>query len=159
MRASWDETWMKVAFALSLRAKCTNRQVGAVIVDANNRPISVGYNGEPAGYRHTGWQSCSAFCKRSVKNEGDRDGSYRNCVSVHAEANALIFADRALYSGGTIYVTNPCCWDCAKLVANSGISRVVFAAGKVDDHADWSHTVEFLKTCSIQVDILEEEKE
>lgn len=155
MRATWDETWMQVATAMSLRAKCTNRQVGAVIVDANNRPISVGYNGAPAGFQSG--ESCADFCPRS--GSVNRSSDYSNCVSVHAEANALIFADRALYKGGSIYVTNPCCWDCSKLVANSGIARVVFKASAVDQNAGWQTSVALLRSCGLQVEVLNQVEE
>jgi dCMP deaminase len=79
---------------------------------------------------------------------------------VHAEANALIFADRRNYQGGTIYVTNPCCWDCSKLVANSGLSRVVFKVSERDVHADWRTSVKFIRDCGLVVDYqLEKEME
>lgn len=150
MRASWDETWMKVADAMAARSKCTNRRVGSVVVDAENRPISVGYNGAPAGFKTE--ESCATFCPRSRLNDGDRGGSYENCTSVHAEANALLFADRHQYRGGTIYVTNPCCWDCAKLVANSGVARVVFRVSDQDAHADIETPTKFMEACGLQVD-------
>lgn len=156
MRATWDETWIRVAHAMSLRAKCTNRKVGAVIVDCDNRPIAVGYNGAPAGYREAEWNTCKDFCPRSKDNGGVRSGSYENCTSVHAEANALIFADRALYRGGTIYVTNPCCWECSKLVANSGIARVVFKVSDEDSHADILRSIDFLEACGLVVTIWKE---
>lgn len=152
MRASWDETWMSVANAMAGRSGCTNRQVGAVIVDPMNRPVSVGYNGPPAGLQAFG--SCSAYCPRSIENQGDRGASYDNCTSVHAEANALLFADRRDYRGGTIYVTNPCCWDCAKLVANSGVSRVVFRISQEDSHADVETPAQFLEACGLRVDFI-----
>lgn len=157
MRPTWDETWIKTAIVISERSKCTNRKVGAVIVDKNNRPISMGYNGAPAGLKVG--TSCSEFCPRSLGKE--RGSSYANCVSVHAEANALLFADRSSYLGGTIYVTNPCCWECAKMVANSGISRVVVRQSDVDSHADVQTPIEFLKSCGLQVEVwtvLKEEK-
>lgn len=150
MRATWDETWMAVAEAIAGRSACTNRQVGAVIVDPNNRPVSTGYNGAPAGYTSIG--TCEAFCPRS--RSADRGASYDNCVSVHAEANALLFADRHAYIGGTIYVTNPCCWDCAKLVANSGVVRVVVRVSAADSHADIETPIKFLESCGIQVDTI-----
>jgi len=149
VRASWDETWLKVAVSLSQRSACTNRQVGAVVVDANNRPVSVGYNGSPSGLPTTG--SCANFCHRSGSE--NRGGQYGNCVSVHAEANALIFADRRHYEGGTIYVTNPCCWDCSKLIANSGLVRVVMMAGEQDAHADWRRCVDFIRACGLSVEV------
>jgi deoxycytidylate deaminase len=150
MRSSWDETWLNVAKAMAGRSKCVNRQVGAVIVDPNNRPVSVGYNGEPAGLQTSG--GCDSYCPRGSTG-AVRDFSYANCVSVHAEANALIFADRHSYQGGTIYITNPCCWDCSKLVANSGLKRVVFFNSEVDNHANIETPTKFLEACGLQVDI------
>lgn len=154
MRQSWDETWMRVADSIAGRSKCTNRQVGAVVVDQSNRPVSVGYNGSPAGYKAA--SSCAAFCPRSKEANPyvDRSSSYANCVSVHAEANALLFADRRDYAGGTIYVTNPCCWECSKLVANSGVSRVVFRSGPEDAHADIDTPTKFLEACGLQVVVI-----
>ena len=157
MRASWEETWMRIAEAMAGRSACTNRQVGAVIVDPNNRPVSVGYNGSPAGFKSQPGQSCASFCPRS--NSSRRGDSYENCVSVHAEANALIFADRRDYQGGTIFVTNPCCWDCAKLVANSGLAQVVLKIRSVDSHADYDRAIEFLRACGLQVIIYQERGE
>ncbi len=151
MRASWDETWLQVAVAMGRRSACTNRMVGAVIVDSGNRPISVGYNGAPAGF--AGSSSCADFCPRS--NSVNRGSSYSNCVSVHAEANALLFADKSLIRGGTVYVTNPCCWECAKLIANSGIKRVVVRKSAVDDHADVLTPIEFLNSCGLEVEVIE----
>lgn len=159
-RATWDETWMKVADSIAGRSKCTNRQVGAVIVDQSNRPIAMGYNGEPAGFkpvltmRAVLSSTCSGYCPRSKDCGGDRSDSYDNCVSVHAEANALIFADRSQYQGGTIYVTNPCCWDCAKLVSNSGIARVVIRISDADAHADYKTPIKFMQSCGLLVDLV-----
>ncbi len=161
-RPTWDETWMAIATTMSKRSQCTNRQVGCVIVTAQNRPMAVGYNGPPANYNtptvggyvlglikeETG---CDAFCERGGSN--DRGPSYSNCVSVHAEANALLFADRRDYEGGTIYVTNPCCWDCAKLVSNSGVARIVIQMSEKDEHYDNNTSIEFIRSCGIQVDV------
>ena len=153
MRANWNQTWIEVANTLAKRSKCINRQVGAVIVDQNNRPVAVGYNGPPANYPAAG--SCEKFCERGGSK--DRPGSYANCVSVHAEANALLFADRRLFESATIYVTNPCCFDCAKLIANSGITKVIMQVSKVDEHATWDHVIEYMKMCKIETQIYERE--
>lgn len=162
---------MAIAVAMSKRSKCVNRQVGAVIVTKENRPMAVGYNGPPANWKdakeetktiHFGSSyteestntktTCSDFCPRGGSH--DRGTSYSNCVSVHAEANALLFADRRDYEGGTIYVTNPCCWDCAKLVGNSGVSRVVVQVSEVDEHYDNDASLNFIRSCGIQVDTI-----
>ena len=165
-RPNWDETWMAVATNMSKRSKCVNRQVGAVIVTKENRPMAVGYNGPPANFKtgqsivHFGNQQssattnngCDGFCPRG--GSSDRGTSYSNCVSVHAEANALLFADRRDYEGGTIYVTNPCCWDCAKLVSNSGVARVVVKVSEVDSHYDNDASLNFIRECGIVVDTI-----
>jgi dCMP deaminase len=152
VRSSWDETWMNVADAIAARSRCVNRQVGAVIVTRENRPMAVGYNGPPANLFVTG-EYCDSFCPRG--GSVNRGASYSNCVSVHAEVNALLFADRRDYEGGTIYVTSPPCWDCAKVVANSGVSRVVLRVSGVDGHYDNDVSIDFIRSCGIVVDVVE----
>lgn len=153
-RASWDETWSNVAEALGRRSACVNRRVGAFIVDKNNRPVSGGYNGSPANYKDSNDAvSCASYCPRA--GSSNRMVTYENCVAVHAEANALLFADRSSYAGGTIYVTNPCCWECTRLIANSGLSRVVFYYSAEDSHDDWQSRIGFLNSCGIVVDMKE----
>ena len=158
MRATWDKTWMSVAEAMAARSKCVNRKVGAVIINDSNRPVSVGYNGAPAGHKpSTLGPVCAGVCPRG--GSSTRGDSYANCVSVHAEANALIFADRRHYEGGTIYVTNPCCWDCAKLIANSGIVRVVIRISDDDAHADYQTPIRFLSECGVIVTPLQHDSQ
>jgi dCMP deaminase len=152
-----------MAETIARRSTCVNRQVGCMIVDKNNRPISAGYNGPPAGFdsrinissrQMRDGDDCSSYCPRSGTSE--RGLSYDNCVSVHAEMNALMFSDRRDYYGGTMYVTSPCCYSCAKAVANSGVSRVVVRLGSKDAHADNSKGVEFLESCGIRVTTITE---
>lgn len=156
-RQSWDETWMAMAKVISKRSTCTNRQVGCMIVDRNNRPISSGYNGPPAGFTRlpvTDTGDCSTYCPRSRASERGLD--YGNCVSVHAEMNALMFSDRRDYFGGSMYVTSPCCYDCAKAVANSGIKRVVVVLSEKDSHADNEKGIAFLNECGIETTTITE---
>lgn len=155
MRQTWDKTWLQIANTLATRSRCTNRQVGAVIVDENNRPIAVGYNGPPANFVAT--ESCKQFCPRSQSQ--NRTESYDNCVSVHAEANALLFADRRLFKAATMYVTNPCCFNCSKLIANSGITRVVMQVSEIDAHASWDKTLELFKSCQITTEIIKKDND
>jgi len=148
LRSSWDETWIRVATAMSYRSQCTNRRVGAVIISKTNRCVAVGYNGQPKGLNYLPLRGdCSDFCERSG---GERGQSYENCVAIHAEANALLFADRSTYEGGTIYVTHPPCWECAKLIANSGLDRCVALIGKQDAHYDNDKSKRLLEECGIE---------
>lgn len=151
-RPSWDETWMSVAESMASRSRCVNRQVGCVIVTEENRPMAVGYNGPPANFETKPGDSCSGFCERGATKE--RGATYSNCVSVHAEANALLFADRRDYAGGTMYVTNPCCWDCAKLVANSGVKTLVVKQSERDAHYDNDTSLDFIRSCGITVKVI-----
>jgi deoxycytidylate deaminase len=96
--------------------------------------------------------NCGDFCPRG--GSIDRGSSYSNCVSVHAEANALLFADRRDYAGGTMYVTNPCCWDCAKLVANSGVKCLVIKQSEQDEHYDNDTSLNFIRSCEIEVRVV-----
>lgn len=154
-RPNWDETWMAVAESMAARSRCVNRQVGAVIVTDENRPMAVGYNGPPANWSGaTSGTDCSEFCPRGGAIAGERTTSYSNCVSVHAEANALLFADRRDYAGGTMYVTNPCCWDCAKLVANSGVDTLVVKLSERDAHYDNDTSLNFIRSCGIIVKVI-----
>lgn len=85
---------------------------------------------------------------------GGDDASYANCPSLHAEANALSVCDRVQRELGTIYVTSIPCMDCAKLIANSGLTRLVYRLtprGKArEDRLDES-PLAFLANCGIKV--------
>jgi dCMP deaminase len=149
-RPNWDETWLAVALVLSERSVCTRAQVGAVIVDKQNRVVSTGYNGQPAGMDPR--ESCYQWCPRSHKQDYEIESNYADCFSIHAEMNALTYGDRSRYEGGTLYVTSTCCWDCGKVVGNSGIKRVVMLVDKNDKHREPDATLDLLAhVCNIEV--------
>jgi len=114
IRASWDEYFMNIAREVATRATCDRKHVGAVIV-RDRSILATGYNGSIRGLGH-------------CDDEGHlmEDG---HCVrTVHAEANAIVQAAKngMGIDGATIYVTASPCWGCFRLIANSGIVRVVF---------------------------------
>ena len=154
MRPSVDEVWMEVAIAISRRSRCSKAQVGAVVVSAEGRVESTGYNGPPAGLlvleEQFSGAGCARFCERA--RTGDQSKSYGiSCPSVHAEANALLYTDRSRIEGGTIYASRSCCADCAKLIANSGIKRVVMRVLPEDAHRDPNEIAQFLQACGLVV--------
>ena len=158
-RPSWDETWMAVADAVALRSPCARRRIGAVIVDPTNRPISTGYNGPPAGFVREADSDCRSWCSRA-QTDAQPSQTYEGCPSIHAEANALLFADRRDFKGGTLYVTSAPCWDCGKLISNSGIKRVVTRLDeKKDAHRDPHKTLQFLDDCGLEFTIWENERQ
>ncbi|HEX2960137.1 MAG TPA: dCMP deaminase family protein [Chitinispirillaceae bacterium] len=113
-RASWDEYFMRIALQAATRATCDRKHVGAVIV-RDKTILSTGYNGSIRGLPH-----CD-----DVGHMMDNG----HCVAtVHAEANAIIQAAKngTAINGADIYVTASPCWNCFKLIVNSGIKRIVF---------------------------------
>lgn len=60
-RPTWDVTWIKVAQTIAMRSLCSRALVGAVIIDSRNRPVSMGYNGPPSGFKHKN-NMCSNWC-------------------------------------------------------------------------------------------------
>lgn len=103
---------MRLAYLAATRATCERKHVGAVIVSPDHRVVATGYNGAPSGA-----PSCDDVGHQIV------DG---HCVrTIHSEANAISYAGR-FSIGCTIYGTASPCYDCAKLIVNAGISRVVY---------------------------------
>ena len=113
-RAGWDEYFMNIAAVVSSRSTCDRKFVGAVIV-RDKTILSTGYNGSIRKLDH-----CSQI-GHMIEND--------HCVAtIHAEANAIIQAAKngVCIDGGTIYTTASPCWNCFKLIANAGITRICF---------------------------------
>ncbi len=144
---------MQVADAISRRSRCSRAQIGAVVVSKDQRISSTGYNG-PASLFPTE-DECMAWCPRA-QGLTVLDNTYDSCPSIHAEANALLYVDRSRVEGGTIYITDAACYQCAKLISNSGITRVVMRIGTRAAHRLPDATVEYFKKCNIDVVITED---
>jgi len=145
-RQSWDEYFLGLAAAAATRSNCARRRVGAVIT-RNRRIQSTGYNGPPSGYGH-----CDAGACPRAGTDAAMCEPYDNCVAIHAEANALLFATPEEREGATLYCTAAPCFACAKLVANSGIAEIVAAGGRYDG---WESTRRFLQDCNVRVRVLD----
>ena len=114
-RISRDHMLMETAHVISHRGTCERSQVG-VVISKDSRIISTGYVGSPAGAAHCYEVGCEI-------------GSHGGCVrTVHAEANAIAFSARSgvATQGGVLYCTLSPCRECAKLIINAGIERVVY---------------------------------
>lgn len=148
IRPSWDETRMVMAQAIAQRSLCTRQKVGAIVTDPKGGFVGEGYNGPPAGYQH-GNQPCNIWCKRSSTLAPTPD--YTDCYTIHAETNALLTSDYSRRIGGSIYVTSHVCWGCAKMIANSGVARVVVEASRPDLHRDPMASYAFLQECGLEV--------
>ena len=107
-----DKRYLRMARIWAENSYCQRRQVGALIVK-DKMIISDGYNGTPSGFENV--------CE-------DEQGVTKPYV-LHAEANAITKIARSGNNsdGATLYVTDSPCIECAKLIIQSGISRVVYA--------------------------------
>lgn len=146
----WDDTWLEVAQVMSRRSLCTRAQVGVVIVSSENRIVSTGYNGPPAAFDHRD-EPCSNWCERGG---GGEVGA--NCPASHAEQNAFMAADRSAWQSGTLYVTGHVCAECTKLIANSGLARIVVQHDGVDrSYRNPDANYKFIRSMGIGVEIFE----
>lgn len=151
-RASWTDTWMRVAAVVSQRSPCEGRQVGAVITDIDNRIIATGYNAFPRGFcdeTYNHFRSCGKFCER--KATGDRGIGYGNCQAVHAELNALLRTSYDQRRHGSLYVTSVPCYDCCKILANSGIEKIFYYDNPADSHYDATKGLTLLRDILVTV--------
>lgn len=107
-----DRRYLRMARIWAENSYCRRRQVGAIIVK-DKMIISDGYNGTPVGFENV------------CENE---DGLTKPYV-LHAEANAITKVARSNNSseGATMYITASPCLECAKLIIQSGMRRVVFS--------------------------------
>lgn len=118
---SWDEYFMGVALLAAERSKDPSTQVGACIVDADNRIVSTGYNGFPYG--------CSDDEYPWSREGGDAADTKYGYV-VHAELNAILNARGRNVAGTRLYVALFPCNECAKAIIQAGIREVVYLSDK-----------------------------
>ena len=106
-----DKRYLQMARIWASNSYCIRRQVGALLVK-DKMIISDGYNGTPAGFEN------------ECEDEHDNTKSY----VLHAEANAITKVAKSNNSseGSTLYITTSPCVECAKLIIQSGIVRVVY---------------------------------
>ncbi len=133
-----DKRYLRMASIWSENSYCKRRQVGALIVK-NKMIISDGYNGTPSGFENV--------C------EDENNVTYPYVL--HAEANAITKIARSNNNseGATLYVTDSPCIECAKLIIQAGIKRVVYSRQyRLDDG------LQLLKKAGIEVMFLDIEK-
>lgn len=111
MMTKFDDRYLRMALIWSENSYCTRRKVGCLVVK-DKMIISDGYNGTPAGFEN--------ICE-------DENGVTKAYV-LHAEANAITKLARSGNNsdGATIYCTDSPCIECAKLIIQAGIKRVVY---------------------------------
>lgn len=116
----WDEYFMGIALLSTMRSKDPNTSVGCCIVSADNKILSVGYNGMPMG--------CSDD-EYPWEREGDPlDTKY--IYVCHAELNAILNYTGGNLRGSKVYTTLFPCNECTKALIQSGISEIIYYSDK-----------------------------
>ena len=134
-KTALDKRYLRMASIWSENSYCKRRQVGALIVK-DKMIISDGYNGTPSGF----------------ENVCEDENNVTHPYVLHAEANAITKIARSNNNseGATLYVTDSPCIECAKLIIQAGIKRVVYSRQyRLDDG------IQLLKKAGIEVEFLE----
>lgn len=143
----WDDRFLKLAKHISSWSKDPSTQAGAVIVDEDKRIISTGYNGFPKGVLD------------SPERYNDREIKYK--MVVHAERNAIIFAQRSLKNCTLYTVPFQPCAVCANMVIQSGIKRCVAPPLQPHLQERWGEDIkiaqQMFKEAGVVLDIIEME--
>lgn len=130
-----DKRYLRMARIWAENSYCQRRQVGALIVK-DKMIISDGYNGTPAGF----------------ENVCEDDNGVTKPYVLHAEANAITKIARSGNNsdGATLYVTASPCIECAKLIIQAGIKRVIYG-----EHYRLTDGIDLLKRAGIEVIFVE----
>jgi dCMP deaminase len=139
MKQKWIDAFMDTAERFAQLSSAVRLKVGSVVVK-DNRIISIGYNGTPAGWDNE--------CEEKVWSQ---DGDYHLKTKdevIHAEANAIskLARDGERGLGSILFCTHAPCVQCAKLIYGAGINTVYYRKAYRDNDG-----LEFLEKCNIQV--------
>jgi dCMP deaminase len=149
MKQKWIDAFMDTAERFAQLSSAVRLQVGAVVVQ-DNRIISIGYNGTPAGWDN----SCEKVVDVSYDdprydfNHFSKELKTKDEV-IHAEANAIskLARDGERGMGSVLFCTHAPCVQCAKLIYGAGIKKVYYRNSYRDNDG-----VDFLTKCDIEVE-------
>jgi len=135
--------YMKTAETFAELSHARRLHVGAIVVK-DDRIISIGYNGMPAGWDNN--------CEDVVQHSDDTTSLKTKPEVLHAETNAIAKLAKSNESGlnASMFITHAPCLDCAKLIYQSGISTVFYRDAYRSEDG-----IQFLKASGIQIEHLE----
>lgn len=141
MKQKWIDAFMDTADRFSKLSSAKRLQVGACVVK-DNRIISIGYNGMPAGWTN----ECEEIIE--VHEDGGVITKTKDEV-IHAEANAILklARDGESGNGSSLFCTHAPCIHCAKLVHGAGIKKVYYRHSYRDTIG-----LDFLEKCNIELE-------
>jgi dCMP deaminase len=141
MKKKFIDAFMDVANRFAKLSSARRLQVGAIIVK-DDRIISIGYNGMPAGWDNN--------CEEEMKWPNGHIAHLTTKPEViHAEANAIAKLAKSTESGNgaVMFLTHAPCMDCAKQIYTAGINKVYFNRFYRDDKG-----INFLKQCNVEIE-------
>jgi dCMP deaminase len=143
MKTKLKQAYMKTAETFAELSHARRLHVGAIIVK-DDRIISIGYNGMPAGWDNN--------CEDVIQHSDDTTSLKTKPEVLHAETNAIAKLARSTESGfnATMFITHSPCLDCAKLIYQSGINAVYYRDAYRDEVG-----VQFLKQSGIKIEQME----
>lgn len=141
MKQKWVDAFMDTAERFAQLSSAKRLKVGSVVVK-DNRIISIGYNGMPAGWDN----SCEEVIE--VHEDGGVVTRTKDEV-IHAESNAILklARDGESGNGSILFCTHAPCVQCAKLIHGAGISKMYYRDSYRDEHG-----IDFLKKCNIEIE-------
>lgn len=128
IRKDWDTYFLDIAYMASTRSQCPRRRVGAVLVQGK-KILGTAYNGAPMGVPDCSEAGCMLVEEYEIKLLDGQEEVVKKqrCIrTIHAEQNLLLFTDPRERENSTVYVTDQPCWTCANVLANSGVSEIVY---------------------------------
>jgi dCMP deaminase len=158
MKEKFKRAYMQTAQTFAELSSARRLKVGAIVVK-DDRIISIGYNGMPAGWDN----NCETEVITEYNNAHDIDNNPTSLKTItlvtkpevlHAEANAITKLAKSNDSGegSTLFVTHAPCLHCAKLIYQSGIKRVIYSQQYRDDSG-----IKFLEKSSVTIEQLQTE--
>ncbi len=117
-RPSRDGVFMALTTIIAQRSTCARRAVGCVLINVQGHVLATGYNGVHRGAPHCIDRPCAGA------NQPSGEGLHL-CQAIHAEQNAIMQC-RNITEIHTAYVTSSPCIHCVRLLANTGVKRIVF---------------------------------
>ena len=141
-RITWEEYFMSLALLSAKRSKDPSTQVGACIVDDDNKVVSIGYNGMPRGIKDEdlSW------------NKGeDLDSKY--LYVCHAEFNAILNTrNGSALNGCTLYVTLFPCNECAKAIVQTGVKKIIYLSNKYENSLETRASKKILTLAGVKIE-------
>jgi len=136
---TWEEYFMGIAILSSMRSKDPSTQVGACIANAENKVVSIGYNGMPQGLED------------DKMPWGHGDGLDSKYLYVcHAEFNAILNSQISNLKGTKIYVTLFPCNECAKAIIQTGIKEIIYLNDKYADSLETRASKRMLEMANVK---------